>query len=239
MKNQIKYVRDGNTIRFIAPMNTEIDLNLLNLLASGIYPNFLACSYHLEGSRHIIAYDIKGSYSLKNYIDNQFNNLAFFLSEHFSILNECKKLSIPYCNIFMEIDTIFVRNGHLRLIVLPLVNKEQFNAKKLFKRIVRLFALPYEMRQRLLNIVRNAWSEDDALIQINNELKIYSSKSVPILPSNNFRNLQKKAEDFVTVPFLEHDGEADDVDFDHEDEEKTSFFYNDNEKIFYENETNF
>ena len=202
MKKKVKSISDNEGIRFRFPMKTEIDIDLLNILASGHYPYFLKCSYRSEDAEHIITFDTRSSYSLKNYIDHKFDNFVFFLSECFLIIGECKLANIPLCNILFDSDTSFVRNGHLQLVVLPLVSKVRFNAKKFYSKIIRSYFLPSEMKARLLNAVKIAQNENDALKLIDAELR--KSQAKPGLPVN-FSHAKRKADNDETACISEEE----------------------------------
>ena len=163
-----RFDRDGSVVEFKFSTNTEIDVDLLNLLASGSNPSFLACSYRVEEPWQVISFDAKNCYTLKDYVDNKFDNFQFFLSEIFQIVSECRRANIPLHDIVIDFDAMFFKNGHSQLIVLPLPldKKIKFDAKELFKKIIRLFVLPNKTKKRLLNIVRTARGDDDALARI-------------------------------------------------------------------------
>ena len=176
MSKPAKSVHNEDSISLLFPMKTIIDLDLLNILASEAHSYFLLCSYQSKDSYHIITYDIKGSYSLKNYIDNRFNNFAPLLLECLEAIRDCKLLTIPLGNIMIDPAMIYVKNGHLKLSVLPVVDSQLVNAKRLYLKIIRLFVLPAEIRKKLINSVKTAQSEEDALAGAIKELSDLRNK---------------------------------------------------------------
>ena len=245
MGNKVKYINTGNVINYYVPINTEIDIDLLNLLALGVNPHFSACSYKAENNKHIFTFNTNGSYSLKNYIDNKFSNWIFFLSESFNIFNICKKIKIPLCNIMLSPDAILVRGGHVQFIVLPLnlSGKIKFDFKKILKNFISLFVLPDNIKKRLFNNIKYSLNETDALYRINEEITRLQTASVK--PSENLQNLQTESfaehEDIDKTVFsnLKDDGSTTFLKLEEEKNEEGTTFLNTNDEKKREEETTF
>ena len=170
MSKHASYASNEGSVDFVFPLKTAIDLNLLNTLATGAHSRFLTCSYRENDSRRVISLDTNGSYSLKDYLDNKFDNFAALLLECFEAILECGSLKIPLGNILVEPNLIFVKNGHLKLSVLPVADLPRVDAKKLYLQIIRLFVLPPQIKKKLIGSVKAARDGNDALHRAVREL---------------------------------------------------------------------
>ena len=198
-----KQSTDKENISFIFPVKEQIDLDALNELSQGISA-FLSCSYQSDETNHILTFNIKDTIMFPDAGAFLCENKNVFIAEVIDALKECKEKKLPSCNILLDLTSVFVIEGHLKFILLPIERKLAESKEKLFSKVFKLFDIPKEQRKTFMNIVKASPDDDFCLQQLKAQLE---TECTATATAENQTNLIGEGE----TTFLNSDNEGETI----------------------------
>jgi len=214
-----KCIRNENNIEFVLPVSTDIDLDTLNWLSSGGGVFFLKCDYRDTGSEHILSFDTNGAIPIGESPRPEFSNKL--LQGFLSAVSECEDKGLKVCNIILDYDNLFVVDGQLKLILLPLKIQINPSYKKMMKKLIKNIAFPAKAPKHLLSIVKLSQNEADTVNLLYEEIE------------KSTREQESYENNFV----CEISGESETTYLNQEDEEKYENLSSESETTFLSSDT--
>ena len=147
----------------------DVDLDSLNLLASGMVTNLCRCSYKNENKHHFFIYDTDDFVSLSRLqTDLSFEDAIDILSSAANMMRILQLNNLVLDNIKNAREYIFKTNGEYRFIYVPLVRKSNISIRNF---LIKLISVVHHKDVRLTEFVRGLHKkkEDEQAITFLND----------------------------------------------------------------------
>ncbi len=133
----IRKIRKSNETIFIVPMTFKIDLDALNLVASGENSFLCKCVYQLIGKRHHLIYPLErlSLESIKGY-KMDYTDVLRLLEEAVGLIDYMQKKMMCLRNIQLKASNIYMEEGQFKFIYLPLQQKRDITARDFLRKLL-------------------------------------------------------------------------------------------------------
>lgn len=144
--------------------NKEVDLDALNLVASGVYDCLCACSYVNEKGHHQFVYDtdaltpfvhIRAGLSFEEYVA--------FLTAGLFVIKTVQSESLVLDNLRLSKEYIFCTQDGYRFVYIPITRRSHMHIKEVVLRLISAIHIKDERISRLTKNIRKLKSDQQIL----------------------------------------------------------------------------
>lgn len=201
----------------------KIDLDALNLLASGCCERLCACSYQEINRHHNFFYALEGAVPISvTNMQNRFEDIAGLLASCMEMIAEVRRNNLALENVHLSKDHIFISSTGYKFIYMPIMHKSNLDAKHFLHKVIallqskdlRVIKLSKELRKQndeaaVIDYMKNYL--DDFLTSSNPDVaseSAFAEEETTLLNQEYVQEPLEIYETEVKIPLLSDDGET-------------------------------
>lgn len=145
----IRNVSENNKISFLLSKANDIDLEALNVLASGTEQFFCCCNYCEYKGKHRLNYDVLLPNNM--YLQKEIFVLENFICTCLELLEAIDRYNLNLANLKTEAKFIFKNNENYQFIYIPVITKKKISKKNF---ITKIFSQFKKIDRRLVGLIK-------------------------------------------------------------------------------------
>ena len=157
----------------------DVDLDALNLLASGDIVELCSCEYQNIKKHHYFTYNTEYFSPFTNIQDNvSFDNFVRILLTAFHLSKSLLENNLTIDNIKLAKDYIFISDDRVKFVYLPIISKSRLNAKRFFTKLLLVVKCKDIRAIQLLNSIKRQNDENEVFSCLSGFLDMFDATSV-------------------------------------------------------------